>query len=152
MPGAAYLARLLQSREKRAVANAARWDDRCETMAQNGGNAAREIDDARREVAVNDEASMPCNELNWGDRRQVVRSAQVPLSQRAIREWFAFQKAQVQCSKELLASGAVVSLGEITEVAIEKTIEKTKKIQSSLSRRAKRRANRKLKYAKAQDS
>ena len=46
-----------------------------------------------------------------------------------VREWCAFQKAQVQCSKELLASGAVVSLGEIPEAVIEKT----KKIQSSLS-------------------
>ena len=75
MPGAAYLARLLRSREKRAVANAARWDDRCETMAQNGGNATHEIDIASGEdKAVDDEASMPINEFNWGDRRQVVRS------------------------------------------------------------------------------
>ena len=48
----------------------------------------------------------------------------------------------------MLASGAVVSLGTITEAAVNKA----KKIQSSLARRAKRRANRRLKYAKAKYS
>ena len=35
-------------------------------MAQNGGNAAREIDVARREVAVNDKARIPYDEIYTG--------------------------------------------------------------------------------------
>ena len=71
MPGAAYLERLLRSRQRAIDSIAARCDDRQEQVARNGGIAAREIDVAIGEdKAVNDEASMPTNEFNWGDRRQ----------------------------------------------------------------------------------
>ena len=150
MPGAAYLARLLASREKRAEVDAACCGDRREAMARTGGIATHEIDIASGEdKAVDDEASMPVIEFNWGDRRQGVRVVvQCPSSEQAIRGWCALLKAQLQSNKELLASGAAVSLSTITEAEIDKA----KKIQSSLARRAKRRANRRLKYAKANDS